>query len=231
MWRKEYPRFYELYELSEQSHPNNYFTNAFQHRFTYDRDLTHMSFGPLEAALERLDQEGWEQLIAKALPSVTQKDPRREWSQLFNYLYEAFGYEWLAAQGYTSIRFVTCSDKQSERTPDLLGKSQTSTAILEVKTIGRSEREIDRLAMFPPPVLDLTQGLSVGFKNKLIDDVRNAKEQLDKFDEPTDRNIVLIVIRADCEYWLRSDIYREIDETASMLRTADFEVIVRQLIR
>lgn len=85
--------------------------------------------------------------------------------------------------------------------------------------------------MFPRPVLHMTQGLSDGFKNKFLDDIKNAKEQLEKFDEPTDRKIVLVVIRPDCEYWLRNDIYKEIDEMASMLRTADFEVVVYQLIR
>jgi hypothetical protein len=231
MWRNGFPRFYELHELSEQSHPDNYFTSVFQHHFAYDPNLTQMSFGPLERALERLDKEAWGQLIGKALPFVTQKDPRRQWSQLFNHLYEAFGYEWLVEQGYKSIEFVARSDKKSERTPELLGKSQTSTAILEVKTVNRSDIEIDRLAIFPPPVLDLTQGLSEGFKRKLLDDIRNAREQLENFDEPTDRRVVLVVIRPDCEFWLRSDIYKVIYELASTLSTADFEVVVHQLIR
>jgi len=41
-----------------------------------------MSFGPLEKALERLDTKAWKQLKGKALPLVTQKHPRRQWSQL-----------------------------------------------------------------------------------------------------------------------------------------------------
>jgi hypothetical protein len=231
MWRNGFPRLYELHDLSDQAHPDNYFTTVFQHHFAYAPDLTQMSFGPLEKALQRLDKEAWKQLIGKALPFVTQKDPRRQWSQLFNHLYEAFGYEWLAEQGYTSIQFVARSDTQSKRTPELRGRSQTSTALLEVKTINRSDVEINRLAMFPPPVLDLTQGVSDGFKNKFLDDIRNAREQLQKSDEPIDRRIVLVVIRLDCELWLSSDVYKVIDETASALSTADFEVVVHQLIR
>lgn len=173
-----------------------------------------MSFGPLEKALERLDTKAWKQLKEKALPLVTQKHPRRQWSQLFNHLYEAFGYDWLAKQGYTDIEFIARRDKESKRTPELFGKSKSSKAILEVKTINCSEQEIDRRKIFPPPVLDLTQGLSDGFKNKFLDDIRSAREQLEKFDVPTDRKIVLIVIRTDIEFWCNEKIYREIEEMA-----------------
>jgi hypothetical protein len=231
MWRNEFARFYELYELSDQSHPDNYFSKVFQQKFVYYREGTRMSFGPLEKALDQLDAEAWKQLKGKALPLVTQKNPRREWSQLFNHLYEAFGYEWLAKEGYTDIQFVARRDKQSERTPELFGKSSTSKAILEVKTINRSEQEIDRLEMFPRPVLDLTQGLSDGFKNKFLDDIKNAREQLEKFDVPTDRKIVLVIIRPDFEFWCNDKIYKEIDEMASKLCAPGFEVTVHQLVR
>ncbi len=231
MWQNEFPRFYELYELSDQSHPDNYFTRVFQNRFTYERDLTQMSYGPLEKALEQLDEEAWRQLKEKALPLITQKHPRREWSQLFNHLYEAFGYEWLAKKGYTEIQFIARLDKKSKRTPELFGKSETSKALLEVKTINSSEQEIDRRKIFPPPLLDLTQGLSDGFKNKFLDDIKNAREQMEKYDVPTDRKIVLIVIRPDCEFWCNGKVYAEIDEMASKMCAPDFEVVVHQLIR
>ncbi len=144
---------------------------------------------------------------------------------------EAFGYEWLAKEGYTDIQFVARRDKQSERTPEFFGKSSTSKAILEVKTINRSEQEIDRLEMFPQPVLDLTQGLSDGFKNKFLDDIKNAREQLEKYDVPTDRKIVLVIIRPDFEFWCNDKIYKEIDEMASKLCAPGFEVRVHQLVR
>jgi hypothetical protein len=230
MWRTEFPRFYELYELSNQSHPENYFIKVFQVHFTYQRELTRMSFEPLEKALERLDNEAWKQLKEKALPLVTQKHPRREWSQLFNHLYEAFGYEWLTKHGYTDIQFVARLDKQSKRTPELFGKSDTSKAVLEVKTINCSEQEIDRRKMNPPPLLDLTQGLSDGFKNKFLDDIKNARAQLEEFDKPTDRKIILIIIGMDCEFWCNSKIYTEINEMALKLCSPGFEVVVHQLV-
>jgi hypothetical protein len=231
MLRNDFPRLYELYELSDQSHPDNYFVNALLRHYTCDPDLTRVSLGPLENALECLDGEAWEQLRGKALPLIVQKDPRRQWSQLFNHLYEAFGYQWLAKEGYTDIQFVARRDKQSERTPELFGKSSASKAILEVKTINRSEQEINRLEMFPRPVLDLTQGLSDGFKNKFLDDIKNAREQLEKFDITTDRKIVLVVIRPDFEFWCNDKIYKEIDEMASELCAPGFEVVVYRLVR
>ena len=230
--QSQFPRFYELYQLSEQSHPDNFFTNAFQRQFAYEPQLAEMIYGPLEKALERLDKAAWLQLVAKALPWINQKHLARQWSQLFNHLFEAFGYEWLSKNGYTNIKFVECSDKRAQRTPELIGKSETSTAILEVKTINRSDDEIRRLGVFPAPVFNLGQSsLSEGFKNKFLEDIRNAKAQLEKFDEPNDKKIVLIVIRPDCEFWLRSEIYGEIEKLAAAQQTSDFEVVLYHLVR
>jgi hypothetical protein len=229
--RSRFPKFYELYQLSEQSHPDNFFTNAFQRQFAHEPQLAEMSYWPLEKALERLDKEAWLQLVGKAMPWIIQKHPARQWSQLFNHFYEAFGYEWLAENGYTNIKFVERSDKRAQRTPELIGKSKTSTAILEVKTINRSDDEIRRLGVFPAPVINLGQSLSEGFKNKFLEDTRNAKAQLEKFDEPTDKKIVLIVIRPDCEFWLRGEIYGEIEKLAEAQRTSDFEVVLYHLVR
>src|ERR1051326_250515 len=197
MWRNEFPRLNELYEMSEQSHPDNYFT-TFERCYADDRDGTRRSFGPLEKALERTDPEAWRLLVGKALPSITQKDSRRGWYQLFNSLHEAFGYEVLADRGYTSIKFIKPGKK---RTPELLGKSQTSTAILEVKSIGCSDDEIDRLAARPPEVFDLAQELSNELKKKLLSDIKNAQDQLEKFDESADKRIVLLVVYMDCDHW------------------------------
>ena len=225
MWRYEFPRLYELYEMSDPAHPENYF-NAFERCYSSDRDGTRRSFGPLEKALERIDTEAWRQLLEKALPSITQKDPRRGWHQLFNSLYEAFGYELLSDRGYTSIQFI---DRGYKRTPDLLGKSQTSTAILEVKTISCSEKEIDMAAVRPPEVFTIAPELSPEFTNKLLHDIKNAQNQLAMFNEPTDKKIVLLVFYMDCDNWGK-DTIEAVRKFARLQQTADVEVAVRPLV-
>ncbi|HXP59610.1 MAG TPA: hypothetical protein VN829_03915, partial [Dongiaceae bacterium] len=75
------------------------------------------------------------------------------------------------------------------------------------------------------------QVLSEGFKRKFLHDIKNAREQLQSFEPPTDKKIAMVVIRLDIEYWLSARIYAEIEELASLQRTTDFEVVVHQLIQ
>ncbi|MGD0017057.1 MAG: hypothetical protein ABSC38_06050 [Verrucomicrobiia bacterium] len=226
MWRNEFPQLYKLYEASDRSHADNYFTKGFDRIYANDRDGTRRSFGPLERALERVDNEAWKQLVGKALGFVTQKDHRRGWSQLFDHLYEAFGYELLANRGYTSIQFV---DRGDEQTPDLLGKSQTSTAILEVKSIGCSDNEIDRRTVWPPPLLDLAPALSDKFENKLLVTLKKARDQLEKYNGPTDKKIVLLVVYMDVDKWGNDNI-EAVCKFAKLQQTAGIEVVVRPLV-
>ncbi len=226
MWRNEYPRLYELYVASERSDPDNYFTKGFERIYADDRDATRRSFRSLEGALERLDEEAWKQLVRKTLGFVTRKDPRRGWSQLFDHLYEAFGYELLANRGYTAIQFI---DKGDEQTPDLLGKYRTSTAIVEVKTIGCSDDEIDRRAVWPPPVLVLVPGLSDEFENKLLVTIKSARCQLEKYEELTDKKIVLLVVYIDWDKWGNDNI-EAVCRFTQLQQAADLEVAVHPLV-
>jgi len=217
--------------LSQTSHPDNYFKKL-QETYREYAGLTRKSLTPLEKALERIDVEAWKQLGEKARPFVIRREAERGWNQLFDLLYEAFGYEWLANHGYTSIKFVERSDKPSKRSPELFATSPTSTAVLEVKSINCSEKEIKRLAAWPPQAVNFAgQVLSEGFKRKFLHDIKNAREQLQSFEPPTDKKIAMVVIRLDIEYWLSARIYAEIEELASLQRTTDFEVVVHQLIQ
>jgi hypothetical protein len=216
--------------LSDRTHPDNYFTKAFEGKFACNPTGTRMSFGPLEKALQGLDGDAWKNLAEKARPWTTKKEPLRQWSQLFNHLYEAFGYEWLAKNGYTSIRFIDRRVKEAKQTPELLGKSATSTALLEVKTINNSDEDIASRARRPPPVFNLAAPLPEGLKRKLADDVEKARQQLMTFEEPVDRRIVLVVINPDCAFWLNAAVYQEINELAAKLSTGGLEVVMRNLV-
>jgi len=180
--------------------------------------------------MQRLDEDAWKHLAEQALPWVTRKERQRQWTQLFNHLYEAFGYEWLADNGYTSIRFIDRRDKESKQTPELWGKSPISTALLEVKTINISDQDVANRAGQPPPVLNLAAPLPEGLKRKLADDIAKAREQLMTFEGPVDRRIVLIVIIPDCGFWLNQTVYREINELAVKLSTGGLEVAMRNLV-
>ena len=188
-----------------------------------------MSFGPLEKALQLLDEAAWQHVMNECLRFVAPKG--RDWTPLFNLLYEAFGYEWLTKNGYTRITFIERSDKKAKKTPELLGKSQTSSALLEVKTINTSKKANERRKKWPSECFKLGEPLPDGFERKFTIDVEYARKQLLSYDEPVDRRIILVVIMPDIEFWLDQAVNREIDELAASLSTSGFEVIPYQLVR
>src|SRR5436190_1295359 len=81
-----------------------------------------------------------------------------------NDLDEARGWVLLKERGYQNIRFI---GKQNEKTPDLLGTKDNSTAILEVKSLNQSDEDISNRAAWPPQVISVRHGLSDKFKQRL----------------------------------------------------------------
>ena len=176
----------------------------------------------MEQRLARLDPDAWEQLIAKALPEVCRKDKRRRWSQLWNYLNEVLGYVLLADRGYTKIRFL---DREDEKTPDLLGESEISRAIVEVKTVNPSEDDIDHLNAWPPIARDMGCGLTGKFKEKLEKTVDGARTQLRGYGEPTDKRIVFLVISLDSGFKFIEQNYAELREFIVTHQKPDVELV------
>jgi len=172
--------------------------------------------------LGRLDAEAWEQLVTKALPEVCKRGPLRGWEQLWNYLNEALGYVLLADRGYTKIRFV---DPEDQKTPDLLGESEMSRAIVEVKTINCSEEDVGKNKTGPPMWQQLGTGLSVKFKEKLEKTVDAAREQLRQFGDPNDKRIVLLVISLDSGYKFSAQNYSELKEFVASNQAPDVELV------
>jgi len=205
-FRERLPRLYDLYDRSDKKHPDNYFTNFSARRAEI---LFEKIFKPWEETLGRLDPKAWEQLVTKTLPYVTKKCLRREYTQLFDHLNEARGYVLLADRGYGEISFIDCKYQQKKKqteSPDLLGKSQNSTAILEVKTLNVSEKELDWKECDRFQTRTVT-GLSVEFGKKLCSTIAKAKEQLDMYPKSVDKKIVLLLIRFDMDNILEAHNY------------------------
>jgi hypothetical protein len=217
-WLHQFPRLNSLYERSDRSDPENYF-NAPSFEVN---ELWPPFLKWVEQHLQRLDNEAWEQLVAKALPEVCRRDPRRGWSQLWSVLHEAMGYALLADRGYTNIRFV---DRGDEKTPDLLGESPTSRAIVEVKTVNCSDEDIDRLNSWPPIALDMGSGLSLKFKEKLEKTIDVARTQLRQYGEPTDKRVILVVVSLDSNYKFIGQNYAELREFVAAQQCADVELV------
>jgi hypothetical protein len=191
-FRVRLPCLYDLYDRSDKSHPGNYFPYFFASR---SEMLIEQILKPWDEILGRLDLKAREQLIKKALNFVTKKATDRGYAQLFNHLNEARGYTLLGDRGYNEISFIDCGDQQS---PDLFGKSQNSTAILEVKTINESDKDIDWKEHDRFRTRTVT-GLSDGFGLKLRSTIAEARKQLDAYPKPVDKKIALLLIRFDTD--------------------------------
>jgi hypothetical protein len=184
-------------------------------------------FRPWEEILGKLGSKAWEQLIEKTLDSVTKKSPRREYAQLFNFLNEARGYALLVDRGYERISFIDCKcrrKKKQKKSPDLLGESQNSTAILEVKTINVSEKELDWKERDRFQTRTVT-GLSDEFKKKLCLTIDHARKQLDAYPKSVDKKIVLLLIRFDMDNILEARNYTGLQSLIEANQIDEVEVV------
>lgn len=104
-WEKDYPRLHDLYVNSERGHSENYFARFQNHmNFEHGREV----YSELEKRLSLLSVSAWSSLRCKALKYVKKKHAKRAWTQLFDILNEAYGYELLLNAGYDkeNITFI-----------------------------------------------------------------------------------------------------------------------------
>jgi len=94
----------------------------------------------IEANLSRLDSKAWKALIEKVLRYSCSKRGSIKRGQFWNHLNEVRGYLLLAERGYSEIDLIPETDVERA---DLVGKFP-KRVILEVKTINRSDDDIER---------------------------------------------------------------------------------------
>lgn len=138
-WLNRFPRLNELYEKSEPSKPDNVLAGYIE--WGKIEPLVLIDAELLHGKLARLDSVAWEHLIKKVLPYSCSKRNDRGWQQFWDHLNESRGYVLLADRSYSKIRFIECGNGQSA---ELVGESPDSRAILEVKTINRSDDDLKR---------------------------------------------------------------------------------------
>lgn len=133
----------------------------------------------------------------------------------------------LVDRGYHQISFIDCKcqqNKKRKKSPDLLGESQNSTAILEVKTINVSENELDwkERDRFQTRTV---MGLSDEFGKKLHLTIANAKAQLDMYPKSVDKKIVLLLIRFDMDNVLEARNYTALQNLIEANKIDGLEIV------
>lgn len=100
-----------------------------------------------EQILQQLDPVAWDVLIRNVLPYSCSKVKSRVWQEFWNHMDEARGYVLLKERGYTDVEFIPrekTKKGKNEQFADLEGKTLVSRAILEVKTINRSDDDLHK---------------------------------------------------------------------------------------
>jgi hypothetical protein len=218
-WAEGFPKLYELYSKSDQADEANYFT-AFDK--TLNIPLARFRYERLEGDLMQLDDVAWQEFQQKALKYVAKKDRRRGYNQLFECFNEITGFLYLKTEGCENIHFIPEAKVTS---PDLKAGYRNSTVLLEVKTINKSEAEIEwiiansQLCGSRMRAGEAIQGLGNSLKLKIADKISEAKHQLLNY--PSDgvkRRIVYLVINMDI---LSALDPRNYDDLAVYVHTQD----------
>jgi hypothetical protein len=213
MFKKEFPRIYELLDQIEDPKSLNVFWRNF------DVNLKEYWFRemclPYEKALQTLDFAAWEFLKkeASAYQIIWDEENGRGQQQLINILNQARAYSFLRNEiGCSDIHFIPWSKIQGVSSPDLEGSLGQIKVICEVKTINISNDEVS-LRQKRKTVRNKYIPLEEGFFDKLMYDIKVAKNQIEAYDKDKQAiHIVYIILNLD-NFWgeHKEKHYQEID--------------------
>jgi len=219
-WLSHFPRLFDLYQHSDKRNPRNYFNVEFPLPLSKD-----------EERFARLDSESWAVLRNKALPYISLDDSLRHYQQLWSILDEARGYAFLAEQGCERIEFIEPgkSKKGGQQSPDLVGYKAGSTAILEVKTVNESTENLGPNAAWRHGTIQVRSDLSPEFKGKLVSTIEQARNQLNSYPHPSNRRIVLLVVRLDYGQKTGGHLYEELESFIASQPVTDGVEVYHQI--
>ncbi len=183
MWRHTHPRLYELYNLTRNLEESNHPERNYFHRFEEEinHPLSKERIQSLENDLSRIDIESWNYLKEKLqkIKYITNPHKERYWQQLSDLFNEVKGYIYLQDIGYDEIQFIK---EDKGETPDFYAIGSKGTALLEVKTINISDKEVKyRNPNIPPKCKSIEPGIDEGLKSQILKISDKAKNQLQNY--------------------------------------------------
>ena len=156
-----------------------------------DEPVIRKVFQDIESHLHDIEEEQWKKLLPKVVEKFRRKEADRGWQQAFNALQEGIAYSLLSRDGYSEIGFLP--HRPSQRTPDLIARRGNDQVAIEVKSINRSEAQIQ--AEKNMTVQSLGLPLDANFFAKLQSTLDNASEQLAA--QQSDEKVIFLFIEFD----------------------------------
>ena len=221
------PRVYELKDLAANTDSANDYFQDFD--LTLSISCSKMQkFVEIETELQGVDPRAWEILKNEAIPFLQHRDEKRGWSQLFDILYEAYGYNYLSKIGCKEIKFVPRSPSKGIKTPDLRAFLGDARLICEIKRINISDEEISARRNIEVRVGE--NQLSPGFFDKLKNVLLKARDQLLQFETATNaRRLVYVIIDFDdFTHESDSEYFNQIDDFIDSSQISDVEIVLHK---
>lgn len=229
MFRKKFPRLYELGDQVEES--GSYFhdfDNFLQTESLLQTDSPVLKvYRAKEKLLQGLDSASWDFFKKEARPYLIKRDKTngRGWQQLSDIINQAGAYNFLKTIGCSSIHFIPQSRNKGIETPDLQGIIDSVKVLCEVKTINISDEEAQ--ARCGDITREIKAQLEQGFFNKLMSDLTKAEKQLKAYDTDKEaRHLAYIIINFD-DFLTRNkeSYFQQIDQYLSENTAPGIDVV------
>lgn len=178
---------FELINKVKEKYPNDHFFDEIK---DFLKEPTAASqYKAYETALSYLDENSLKIMIDKALiafksnykpkrVSGDQSGEKINKRSFFDHLNEVFGYQFLVQKGYENVRLLAEDKNKKNKTPDLEYEKNGIKYYCDVKTINRSDDDIERFRCRKVFSALVYEELSSPFLTKISSAIQSASDQI-----------------------------------------------------
>ena len=195
-------RMLDLVGMAKKAHPHDQFFANLDETLC-SSSQARAQYNAYDRALSYLDQDSWEILSEKAVVHFPDHRKGQLKQGFFNQLNEAFAYQYLTKRGYKEVSFLR---EDGSKKPDITYIDGRTRHYCEVKSIGISDNELNRLATNVVFDASIYQKLSEEFLKKLDDVLNKAHAQISSQSGP---GLVFVVAKFDDFTLSNYDNYRK----------------------
>lgn len=195
-------RMLDLVEMAKKAHPHDQFFANLDETLC-SSSQARAQYKAYDRALSYLDPESWKVLSEKAVVHFSDHRKGQLKQGFFNQLNEAFAYEFLIRRGYKEVSVLR---EDGSKKPDITYIDGTNRHYCEVKSIGISDDELNRLAAKDVFDTSIYQKLSEEFLKKFDDVLKKAHVQISSQGGP---GLVFVVAKFDDFTLSHYDNYRK----------------------
>lgn len=207
--------------------------SKYSHRIWEDRDdgpdmvaIKRTFFDRIELNLQALAEPDWQAILEKVVPRFKNRymanGRDRGWQPAFDILNEAESYRWLASKGFAELQFFP--EQSTKRAPDIAALYRHEKWLCEVKTLNRSDREIEN--RIGSAVRSSSDRLEDSFiSGKLMNVLSVARQQFEGHE--SDRRLLIMIANFDDFLHLNVHSYLEqIGKGLAAVQLPKFDVVL-----